>query len=129
MQLTVKQYERALLNKLTEKEIEILFTLYCNQKISTALELSHRLNPKAKGHIVASGAIGKIGKAIVGFLDINERILPTYRNKGIDAIAYFSLVGEYDQINGWMIRGNLKTAISNLIIDYLPKAIITNRTH
>lgn len=115
------------MNKLTGKEIGTLLTLYCNQKISTALELSHQLNPKAKGHIVASGAIGKIGKAIVGFLDIDERNLPTYRNKGIDAIAYFSLVGEYDQVNRWMIRGNLKTAISNLILGYLPKTISSNR--
>jgi hypothetical protein len=129
MQLTAKQYERALMNKLTEKEIGTLLTLYCNQKISTALELSRRLNPLAKGHILASGAIGKIGKTMVNFLELDENKLPTYKNRGREAVAYFSLVGEYDQVNGWMIRGNLKTAISNLILSYLSKTIITNRTH
>jgi hypothetical protein len=128
MQLTVKQYEKAIKNKLTTNEIGILLTLFCNQKVSTALELSQRLNPTAKGHITASGAIGKIGKAIVNFLELDEDKLPTYKNRGREAIAYFSLVGEYDPVNGWMIRGNLKTAISNLIVHYLPKTIISNRT-
>lgn len=112
MQLTVKQYEKAIRKPLTPKQLEILLLLYCDEKISNATELHHRLNPSAKGHFASSGAVGKIGKAIA---DFHNREPELYYNKGKNVPAYFSVIGHYDSMQGWQLHGNLKRALFNII--------------
>lgn len=122
MQLTIKQYESAIRHVFTKKQLTILLTLFCDDKISNAIELGHRLNPSAKGHIAASGAVGKMGKAIA---DFHNREPELYYNKGKNVPAYFSVIGNYDSIQGWQLHANLKQTLFAIIKDSVIKQLLS----
>ncbi len=109
---TVEQYQEAITNALSHKQIEVLQILYSFPDASaTAKELVKVLSPTSPSTIVASGQIGKIGKTICMHTGI---IPPLYYTEGVEKPAYFFIVGEYFKDTGWNMWGELQEALENL---------------
>jgi hypothetical protein len=65
MNITIEQYLSALRNALSERQIEVLNSLFeFPFSRATAKELAKVLSPENPNPFVASGQIGKIGKSI-----------------------------------------------------------------
>lgn len=113
MKLTVKQYQDAIKNSLSSRQIETLQILYSFPNSSaTAIELSKALSPTSTEAIVGAGAIGRIGKTIASYLEFTPELYNDGR--GEDRPAYFSLVGPYTADNGYEMLKNLQKALDNL---------------
>lgn len=120
MNITIKQYQEAIKNALSARQIEILQILYSfPNSTATAKELAEVIHPTKPATIIASGQIGKIGKAISDHLNV----LPdTYFDGKNERPAYFLIVGPYyssegkkrGQRPGWEMTENLRIALENL---------------
>lgn len=109
MNITTEQYLSAIKNALSERQIEVLNSLFeFPFSQATAKELGQVLSPANPNPIVASGQIGKIGKSLSTFLSI---IPENYFNGYENVPAYFLLVGPYDEQLGWQMNPNLKEAL------------------
>ena len=120
LNITVEQYQDAIKNTLSERQRKVLEMLYAfPDSTATAQELAEVINPQNPSPIIASGQIGKIGKAIATYLGVMPGL---YFNGEINAPAYFSIVGEYYSSKeklpgkraGWEMNENLKEALQNL---------------
>ena len=109
MDITTEQYKSAIRNALSERQIEVLNSLFeFPFSRATAKELAQVLSPEKPNPIVASGQIGKIGKSISTYLSI---IPENYFNGHNDVPAYFLIIGPYDEKYGWQMNPNLKEAL------------------
>jgi 5-methylcytosine-specific restriction protein A len=109
MGITTGQYKDAINNALSEKQIKVLNALFGFPfSRATAKELAQTLSPERPNPIVASGQIGKIGKSISNYLSITPE---NYFNGRDDAPAYFSLIGPYNEKQGWQMNPNLVEAL------------------
>lgn len=109
---TIQQYEVAIKNSLSYKQIEILKTLFYSPNSSaTAKELAEALYYKS--YHGANRQIGDIGKKI----SENTNITPPLYDigRGLQP-AYFLLIGEYFKNRGWVMWDELKSALLNLNI-------------
>ncbi|MBL7763418.1 MAG: HNH endonuclease [Chitinophagaceae bacterium] len=120
LNLTVEQYQDAIKNALSYRQVELLQILYAfPNSTATAKELAAVISPKNPSPIVASGQIGKIGKAIATYLGVTPWL---YHNGKNETPAYFSLVGPYfasegklsNERPGWEMKENLRTALESL---------------
>ena len=120
LNLSTEQYQDAIKNALSIRQIEVLQILYAfPNSTATAKELANVISPTSSSPIVASGQIGKIGKAISNYLDVTPYLYDT--GKG-ESPAYFSLIGPYylhegkklGKLPGWEMKKNLKAALFNL---------------
>jgi len=110
--LTVEKYQDAIRHALSPKQIEVLQILYSFPNASaTAKELAKVLSPNSPSTIVASGQIGKIGKAISIYSGVTP---PIYYNGDAEKPAYFHIVGEYFKDTGWNMWAELQEALENL---------------
>jgi 5-methylcytosine-specific restriction protein A len=115
--VSVKQYKDALQNAFPKtedlpKDIVTLQALYYFPNSSAKAEaLAKVLNPQNPNPIVASGAVGRVGKKISLYLGVNP---DTYPDRGIMRPAYFSLVGFYYADTGWEMHENLQIALEQL---------------
>jgi predicted HNH restriction endonuclease len=104
MTLTIKQYKDAIRNALSSRQIETLQLLYYSpNSAAKARTLTRLLGSKSDEAIVANGAVGRIGKAFLNYLEIELD----------DDSAYYELIGPYTD-NGWEMRNNLKRALEDL---------------
>jgi 5-methylcytosine-specific restriction enzyme A len=111
MKLTVQEYQDAIKNSLSSRQIETLQILYSfPNSQATAVELTKVLSPSSSEPIVGAGAIGRIGKALSAYLNF---IPESYYDRGQERPAYFSLVGPYTD-NGYEMVRNLQNALENL---------------
>ncbi len=116
--ITIEQYEDAIKNALSYRQVEILQILYAfPESTATAKELASVLSPNSPAPIVASGQIGKIGKTISNHLGVTSS---TYDDGKGEKLAFFELVGPYyatglnGERAGWEMRENLMIALENL---------------
>ncbi len=115
MKITAEQYESAIRNALKPKHIEVLKMLHSfPRSTATAKQLAEVMNPNNPHEIVASGAIGRIGRAIADYLKFTPEL---YFNGYKDVPAFFYVVGPYTN-KGWKMHSNLKKALENV---YYPK--------
>ena len=69
--LTTQDYEKAIAEALSLKQVELLQLLYsCENKSATAKQLATLLSPNNPATIIANNQIGKLGKAIADFLNV-----------------------------------------------------------
>lgn len=107
---TTQQYQEAISESLSAKQIEILQTLYYFPNSSaTAKELGKALNYKS--YRAANRQIGQIGKVISQFTGI---VPPTYQGTNGAQPAYFLFIGEYFKDTGWNMWEELREALQNL---------------
>ena len=67
-ELSIQQYQDALVNILIPRHIEVLQILYRQTNSSaTAKTLAELIHPSNPAPIIASGSIGKIGKVIADY--------------------------------------------------------------
>jgi predicted HNH restriction endonuclease len=120
LELSTEQYKAAV-KTLHHKQVEILRMLYSfPESTATALELAYMINPNSTSNIIASGQIGKIGKSIANFLNVEPYKYNSGRGKLVP--AYFSLIGPYfinegkkvTDRQGWKMNDNLKAALISL---------------
>lgn len=113
MDISSKQYLRAIQKALTPSQINVLITLYnCPNSSATSKELAQILYPENPNTIIANGQIGKIGKEIANFLSITP---DNYSDGSTEKPAYFLLIGPYTQKHGWVMNPNLKNAIEQYV--------------
>lgn len=106
--ITVHQYENALRNCLSDKQIEVLQIIYyMPNSTAPATELAKVLNPQKPHVLVANGAVGRIGRAFSDYLNFVPGMY------GDNKPAYYELVGPWTD-KGWAIHKNLKEAMANL---------------
>ncbi len=99
MEVSIEQYESAIRNALKPKQIEVLIMLHSfPRSTATAKQLAEVMNPNSPHEIVASGAIGRIGKAISEYLNFTPGL---YFNGHKEVPAYFEVVGPYYYGKGW----------------------------
>lgn len=113
-QLTVKQYQTAISeNALSLRQIQTLQILYNQPNASsTSNNLAHLINPSNPATIIASGSIGKIGKAFAKYFNITPEV---YFDGRTERPAYFTIVSKiYDWEYGWTMYKNLQIALENL---------------
>src|ERR1700722_11526602 len=112
---TIEQYEDAIANALSAKQVKVLQTLYnFPNSTATGKELAEVLNYPS--HKVAQFQIGKIGKTIANYLGV---VPGTYNNGTKDVPAYFLIIGPYfllegkrrGQKDGWEMQENLVKAL------------------
>jgi 5-methylcytosine-specific restriction protein A len=109
MNITTEQYLSAIRNTLSQRQIEVLNSLFeFPYSRATAKELAKVLSPENPNPIVASGQIGKIGKSISTFVSI---VPENYFNGHKNVPAYFLLIGPYNEKLGWQMNPNLKEAL------------------
>ena len=114
MELSVQQYSDAIsANALIPRQLKALQVLYSLPNSSaTAKHLAGLIHPSKSTAIIASGRIGKIGKA---FSKHSGQIPDTYFDNGKERLAYFTIVSEiYDRQIGWTMQPNLKKALEKL---------------
>lgn len=78
---------------------------------ATAKQLAEVMSPNSPHEIVASGAIGKIGRAIADYLKFTPGL---YFNGHKEVPAFFEVVGQYYYGKGWKMWPNLKKALENV---------------
>ena len=111
IQLTVKQYEDAIVNVLSKEQINALVALnHFPNSTANAIDLAKVLN--LSHHVQASNLIGKTGKAIATYLDLNVD----------DYYFPYKLIGPYSagegsvrsNQRGWELLENIRIALANL---------------
>lgn len=111
MEISIEQYESAIRNALKPKQIEVLRMLHAFPKsTATAKQLAEVMSPNSPHEIVASGAIGKIGRAIAEHLNVTPEL---YFNGHKEVPEYYKVVGPYTS-KGWKMYSNLKKALENV---------------
>lgn len=120
---SVEQYQDAITNRLSSRQIEILQTIYHHpNSAATAKELAEDLG--YKGFQGSNRQVGAIGQAIYEHTGIEP---PIYEDRG-ERYAYFYLVGDYNG-PGWKLWEELKEALENLdlVEEKITKNDYTNR--
>ena len=112
MEITVEQYQDAIQNALSPKQIEVLQALYnFPNSTATAKELAAKLN-YASYH-PANRQIGSIGETIAKHNNIDILEHYYYIDRGEKKPSYFYVVGPYNKKSGWKMWDNLRTALKN----------------
>lgn len=124
--LTTKDYERAISERLSPKQIELLQLLYsCDNKSATAKQLATLLNPNNPAIIISNRQIGTLGRAIADFLNV----IPgdTYQDDEGNLQGHFSgwfnmISDGYSRKTGWTLLPEIQKALENLglVNDGLP---------
>lgn len=120
---TVEEYEDAITNRLSPRQIEILQTIYQRpNSAATAIELAEDMGYKSFHG--ANRQVGAIGQAIYEHTGVEP---PVYKNNN-ERFAYFYLVGDYNG-PGWKLWDELKGALENLNLvgEKVARADYTNR--
>lgn len=112
-ELSIQQYKDAISNSLIKRHIEALQILYIQPNSSaTARDLAELLHPSNPAPIIASGKIGKIGKAIADYCKI---VPENYFDGSEERPAYFTIISNfYKPKIGWTMHNNLRVALENL---------------
>jgi 5-methylcytosine-specific restriction protein A len=112
-ELSVQQYQDAIVNVLIPRHIEALQILYGQPNSSaTAKTLAELIHPSNPAPITASGRIGKIGKSIADYCKVIPEI---YFDGSNERPAYFTVVSDFYKPNvGWTMHNNLRLALENL---------------
>ena len=106
---TTKQYEDAIANRLTRRQIEILQVIYHRpNSAATAIELAEDMG--YKGFQGSNRQIGAIGQAIVEQTGVQPH---TYLYGDTERPSYYYFVGDYNG-PGWKLWPELKKALENL---------------
>jgi len=93
---------------LSVADLKVLDALFLSpDSTASASELASFLKPEDPSPIIASGAIGRVGKKFSKFLKIDPG---TYTDNGIDRPAYFYMIGKYGE-KGWVMWDNLRSAM------------------
>jgi len=116
--LTTNDYEKAISESLSPKQIELLQLLYsCENKSATAKHLASLLSPNNPAIIIANRQIGSLGKTIADYLDV----LPgnVYQNDEgelqAENIGWFNMISDgYSKQNGWTLLPEIQEALGNL---------------
>jgi 5-methylcytosine-specific restriction protein A len=120
---SVKQYEEAIKNRLSPRQIEILQTIYHRpNSAATAIELASDMGYKS--YRGANRQIGAIGQSFYEY----TRVKPPIYSDDDERLAYFYLVGDYNG-PGWKLWDELKLALENLnlVHEQVTRADYTNR--
>ena len=114
--VSVADYKKAI-DHLTNTQKGILANLYQHGPFNNSNEIAYVLGYENFG--AANLQIGKIGKSIVSYLDINIATLPKYDHYTGDKPSYYLIVHNFIS-NKWILRKNLKTAIeATLPVKYI----------
>jgi predicted HNH restriction endonuclease len=110
-ELTIEQYQDAI-KILNDRQIKALQALYSQpEHTATAETIAKLLNPVKPAPVIASGRIGKIGKAFADFHNI--AVSDYYGNSENPAFVTF-VSPLYRPKVGWTMYNNLKIAFENL---------------
>ncbi len=116
--LTTQDYERAISQTLSPKQIELLQLLYsCDNKSATAKQLANLLSPNNPAIIIANGQIGRLGKAIADFLNVvpGDAYQDNEGNWQGDFSGWFNIISvEYSKQIGWTLLPEIQQALENL---------------
>lgn len=116
--LTTQDYESAISERLSPKQIELLQLLYsCDNKSATAKQLATLLSPNNPAIIIANRQIGTLGRTIADFLNV----IPgdTYQDDEGNLQGYFSgwfnmISDGYSKKTGWTLLPEIQKALENL---------------
>lgn len=120
---TVEQYQDAIANRLSPRQIEILQTIYHRpNSAATAIELAEDMGYQS--YRGSNRQVGAIGQAIYEHTGVEP---PIYEDRG-ERYAYFYFVGDYNG-PGWKLWDELKEALENLNLvgEKVTKAEYANR--
>ncbi len=116
--LTTQDYEKAISENLSPKQIELLQLLYsCENKSVTAKQLAFLLNPNNPAVIVANRQIGRLGRAIAEFLNVipGEAYQDDEGNWQGESYGWFDMISDgYSKKNGWTLLPGIQEALENL---------------
>jgi 5-methylcytosine-specific restriction protein A len=120
---TVEEYQDAIANRLSRRQIEILQAIYHRpNSAATAIELAEDMNYQS--YRGSNRQVGAIGQAIYEHTGVEP---PIYEEND-ERYAYYYLVGNYNG-PGWKLWDELKKALENLDLvgEKVTKADYTNR--
>lgn len=116
--LTTKDYERAISERLSPKQIELLQLLYsCDNKSATAKQLATLLSPSNPAIIIANRQIGGLGRTIADFLNVipGDTYLDDEGNLQGDFFGWFNMISDgYSKRTGWTLLPEIQEALENL---------------
>lgn len=114
-----QDYERAIPEGLTPKQVELLQLLYsCVNKSATAKQLAQLLNPNNPAFIIANRQVGMVGKTIAKYLGDYE-VGIVYEDENGKTIGedngWFNVISDgYSTKTGWTLLPEVQAALENL---------------
>lgn len=116
--LTVQDYEQAISEALSTKQIELLQILYSlENKSATAKQLAKILSPNNPATIIANGQIGRTGKAIAEFLNVipGDAFQDDQGDWHGDFYGWFNMISDgYSKKTGWKLLPEIQEALEKL---------------